>query len=278
VIVVRKDLWMSNGDGVGRRLVAVDMDGTLLNSHGSVSRRNVAALRAAREQGWFVCLATGRPVGHRERLLPDDDVVTHGVMLNGAEVVALPSGDVLNRRSFEMGVAQDVVSFARAQSPEVAFAFATDSGFAHEPGFLERLPTPGPDDSIPDVLTLTGSRAVRLMAAHPTVSASTMIDVLVPRFGGQLGVDDMGAEVVAIGQRDTSKVDSLQWLCRYLGVPREQVVVFGDGPNDVTMIRWAGYGVAMGNAPATVAAFATEVAPGHDDDGVAVVLERLLGL
>ena len=94
--------------------------------------------------------------------------------------------------------------------------------------------------------------------------------------GPELAVTHMGADCVEIGPAGIDKAAGLAWLCAHLGVDRADVVAFGDEHNDHAMLRWAGHGVAMANANEQTRALADEIAPSNVDDGVAVVIERLL--
>jgi hypothetical protein len=86
----------------------------------------------------------------------------------------------------------------------------------------------------------------------------------------------MGADCVEIGPAGIDKATGLAWLCTHLGIDPADVVAFGDEYNDHEMLRFAGHGVVMANANEHTRALADEIAPSNSDDGVAVVIERLL--
>ena len=260
------------------RLVALDLDGTLLDPTGRLRRRSVDALEAAREAGWWVVAATGRPPHMATDLLgATTTAFSHGVMGNGTMICSFPGPQTLLERTFGADVARDVISRLRHDDPGFGFALATDAGFAHERGFVERLPAlHGLGDPDADVLHLGGSVAVKLMVFHHERSAHELLTVLPTVLGDDLQVSHLGADAVEIGPAGIDKGTGLAWLCDHLGITAADVVAFGDEYNDHTMLRWAGHGVAMGNADHVTKALADEVAPSNADDGVAVVLERLL--
>lgn len=263
---------------MSRRLLALDLDGTLLDPTGHIRPRSVRALEAARAAGWWVVAATGRPPHMATDLLrATTDAFSHGVMGNGTMICAFPGPELLLERTFALTTARDVVTRLRQDDERFGFALVTDLGFAHERGFAERLPAlHGLAEPAADVLHLEGSVAIKLMVFHHDRSAHELLTVLPEVLGTELQVSHLGADAVEVGPMGIDKGSGLAWLCDRLGVASTDVVAFGDEYNDHSMLQWAGHGVAMGNADDVTKALADEVAPSNADDGVAVVLERLL--
>lgn len=269
------------GDGYGAtmRLIACDLDGTLLDPSGSITDRSVAALCAARAAGVLVVIASGRPPFMAAPIIERlGDVVTHGVMANGSVICTFPDGSTLRSIKFDIARAVEIVHHLRAVDPDFGFALATDAGFAHEAGFAERMPTASPGPSSPDALSAAVGATVagKLMVFHRTQSAHSLLDTLPPMVGDDLGVTHMGADCVEIGPTGVDKAAGLAWLCEHLAIDAGDVVAFGDEYNDHEMLHWAGHGVAMGNAAPLTRSFADEVALTNGEDGLAVVVERLL--
>jgi Cof subfamily protein (haloacid dehalogenase superfamily) len=261
------------------RLLATDLDGTLLGPGGAVTARTIAALQAARDAGWYVVLATGRPPYMVELLMPQlGAIATHGVMANGSVVATLPDLGVLRAIRFEIGLATGVVDTLRAIDTEYGFALATDAGFAHEDGFAQRMPAPTPSPPVADVMVAAAgaTEAIKLMVFHPRHGAHELLGLLPTILGHDVSVTHMGADCVEVGVAGIDKADGLRFLCDHLGVDRSDVVAFGDEYNDHEMLMWAGHGVAMANAPEATRAIADEVTVSNLDDGVAVALERML--
>jgi Cof subfamily protein (haloacid dehalogenase superfamily) len=271
-------------------LIAIDLDGTLLGTDGVLTDRSVAAVRAVAAAGWYVVLATGRPPAvvtpFADRL---GGAVSHVVATNGSLVTTFPDRpgaepELLDALSFDLDAARAIVTALRGFDPRFGFALATDAGFGHETGFAVRMPAEVPDPPIDDVLALGGRIAFKLFSFHPERSAhdlvtalpATLDDLLAGTPYTGMSVSHMGADAVEIGPGDIDKRAALERLCGRLGVDRADVVAFGDEWNDLTMLRWAGRGIAMENAAPEVRAVADEIAPHHADDGVARVLERLL--
>ena len=261
------------------RLIACDLDGTLLDPDGLVTDRSVAALRAARSAGVLVVIASGRPTFMAAPIIERvGDTITHGVMANGSVICTFPDGNVLRSIEFDITRAVDTVHRLRALDPGFGFALATDAGFAHEPGFAELMPTASPGPSSPDALlaAIGATVAGKLMVFHRSQSAHALLETLPPMVGNDLGVTHMGADCVEIGPTGVDKAAGLSWLCEHLSIDAADVVAFGDEYNDHEMLRWAGRGVAMGNAPEVTRSFADKVTLTNGEDGLAVVVERLL--
>jgi Cof subfamily protein (haloacid dehalogenase superfamily) len=261
------------------RLLATDLDGTLLGPGGTLSDRNVDALHAARAAGWYVVLASGRPPFMISEFLPRlAGAVTHGVLANGSLVCTLPDQATLRAIRFGVSMAIDVVIKLRALDAGYGFAMATDASFAHERGFAERMPAPQPVPATPDVLTAAegANEALKLMVFHQVHTAHQLLDVLPPLLGDDLSVTHMGADCVEVGPTGVDKGTGLAWLCAHLDVDAGDVVSFGDEFNDHEMLLWSGRGIAMGNAHPLTRELADEVTLTNIDDGVAVAIERML--
>jgi hydroxymethylpyrimidine pyrophosphatase-like HAD family hydrolase len=158
----------------------------------------------------------------------------------------------------------------RERLPGIRFAVEHES-FACEPGFSAWNWTPPADTRVADAVELLAGPATKLIlrhAGHETVAIQELARELA---GERATVVASGSEAVEVTAAGVNKATAVAEL----GVPPEAVVAFGDYPNDIPMLTWAGLGVAMGNAHPDVIAVADEVTASNDEDGVAVVLERL---
>lgn len=258
------------------RLIAVDVDGTLLGSDGRISRRTLAALDAARAAGWPVVVATGRPAVYAQRVLRDLPAATHLVSSDGAEV-ATASGEVLHRVAMPMTRASAVVRRLRRDVDGVGFSLITETDAVYEPGFELLTPVPvSTGRRVRDVLDASGAQVHRLSAFHAALGAWGLLELLPPVLDDGTVPAHAGIDAVNLLPTAVDKATGLAHLCERLGLAAAQVVAFGDQVNDLGMLRWAGLGVAMGNAVAAVAEAADEVTASNDDDGIALVVERLL--
>jgi Cof subfamily protein (haloacid dehalogenase superfamily) len=248
------------------RLAAIDLDGTLLRSDGTISDRTRAALRAI-----DVVLVSARgPMGVLD-VARQLGIAGTAICSNGAYVVDIASGDVVRQRALETETALELVHALREQLPGILFA-VEHHDFAHEPGFSAWGWTPPEGTRVADIVELLASPATKLIlrhAGHDTTSIQELARRLV---GERLTVVASGSEAVEVTAAGVNKATAVAEL----GVPPGQVVAFGDYPNDIPMLQWAGHGVAMGNAHPDVIAIADEVTATNDEDGVALVLERLV--
>ena len=261
------------------RLIATDLDGTLLNSRGEVSSRTIAALHAAHDAGVIVVFATGRPpmVAARE-VTAVGAAVRYGVMANGSMICSLPDGEPLFTIGFPSALAVAAIARLRAHDPLFGFALATDRGFTAEVGFAERMPVHHRNETVDDVLNGHdgATEAIKLLAFHHHHSALELLDIIPPIVGTDLVVSHMGTEAVELGPAGADKGAGLRWLCAHLDIDPADVLVFGDEINDLAMFEFAGRSVAVANAAALVRAAATHVTASNDDDGVAQVIESIL--
>ena len=258
------------------RLVASDLDGTLLRDDGTVSVRTAEALEGLAAAGIEFVLVTARPPRWVDHLT---FVPVHGVVIcvNGAVVY-----DVAHRRVVEhLAMGHDLVSALvadlRRAFPDAEFAAERPGGFAVEHAF--RSPHPVPDDVVATerIEDALDDATVKLLVK----SAATADDELVARVDGVLDgravVLHSGADGLAeIHHPAVSKAAALERWAAERGIVAEDVWAFGDMPNDLPMLTWAGRGFAVANAHPAVLAAADEVCGANDDDGVAAVLEGLL--
>ncbi|WP_309232748.1 HAD family hydrolase [Actinotalea sp. JY-7885] len=259
------------------RLVATDLDGTLLRTDGSVSRRTAAALRGAQEAGVDVVFVTARPPRWLDVVA--DAVGGHGVVLclNGAVVYEPATGTVLESRTMPDDVVLALVADLRAALPGVVFAVERVDGFAAERGFPDDRP--GPDDlvlgeRVESVLDGATGKLLARCAAVPDAELVACVDAVL---AGRAVLGDSGASGLAeiTGPGVTKGATLARWSAAR-GVRPEEVWAFGDMPNDLPMLRWAGRAFGVANAHPDVLAAVHEVCGSNDDDGVARVLERLL--
>ena len=260
------------------KLVATDLDGTLLRSDGTVSPRTRGVLDQLERRGVLVVFVTGRPIRWMESLW--EHVGDHGIAVcsNGGIVYDVAAHQVRSYRPIPVDVGLEVVERLRGGIPGSTFALERTTGFAKEPDFRERYAVPdgldvGPIGEILDELT------VKLLVRHEELDPEEFW-LATDRLVGDLVTTTWSSTgaLVEISAAGVTKATTLELLCEELGVDALDVVAFGDMPNDLPMLAWAGTSFAMAGAHPTVLDLADHVAPGHDDDGVAAVLEDLFGL
>lgn len=259
------------------RLIATDLDGTLLRSDGTLSLRTVAALRAAAERGIHIAIATARPVRALTPVLEGSVISGWGVCQNGAVVHELQSCERVLAWEMESAVAVRIVSELRRVMDGVAFAIEMDDLFHCEPHFESRLQALEPPDvRYGDALELISGPLTKLLAHHPSLEPEDLAFAVANVIGDDGVVTHSGAGFIEISASGVTKAFGVAALCERLEVDPASVLAFGDMPNDVAMMEWAGHRIAVANAHAAVKACADEVTASNDDDGVAAIIERLL--
>lgn len=260
------------------RLVATDLDGTLLNRDGVVSQRTRDVLAGLEAQGVPVVFVTGRPIRWMDDLWAD--VGGHGLAVcsNGGIVYDVASHSVRNALTVPRDTAMSVATTLRKAIPGTYFALEKTGGFAREEGFMgrHREPSDVPTGSLEAIFD---ESVVKLLALHQEMAPETYWRHAEDLVGTQLEVTWSSTfPLLEMSARGVTKATTLSQLCTELAIAPEEVVAFGDMPNDVPMLQWAGSSYAMANAHPTVRQVADHVAPANDLDGVATTLARLFGL
>jgi len=259
------------------RLVATDLDGTLVHSDGSVTARTRAALVAAEAAGLEVVFVTGRPLRWTEEVF--EHVGGHGLAIvsNGALVWDVGAAAMHLMRAMDPATGIEVAHRLRAAVPGTHFAVETvPEGIALEPQFLERHPVP-PGSVRGPIEQIFALPAVKLLARHETLAPQEFWDGAEEAVGDLVEITWSSAtSLLEISAAGVTKASTLAVICAERGVEPEEVLALGDMPNDLPMLAWAGTSYAMANAHPTVLAAADRVAPSNDEDGVAQVIEALL--
>jgi Cof subfamily protein (haloacid dehalogenase superfamily) len=259
------------------RLVATDLDGTLLGRDGSISARTQAALKRARAAGIELVMVTGRPARHVAKIHGVEQLGGCVICVNGALIYDLDRALVVSEERLSAVVACELVQVLRSRLPGICFAVEVGLDYGWEPSYAQqRKRTEPPRLPIVDALALCERGVNKLIARHPQFSAEELIGRSRDLFPARARVSYSGAPILEISAADVSKASALSTYCAERGIERSRVLSFGDMPNDLPMLEWAGHSVAMGNSHPSVLGAAHEVTLSNDEDGVAIVVERLL--
>lgn len=269
-------------------IAAFDLDGTLLDSAKRLSPGNRAALEAAAAAGVEIVPATGRfwdGIPEEVRALP---FVRYGITMNGAQVWDAREGVSVARSEIPVAAALEAMRFA--DGLDVVYDCYRDGAGWMTAAMQERAEEFAPDapylkmireqrSPVPDLKENVASegRDVQKMIVwcRRGTPSGPVREAFAARFPG-LSFSSSTPNNVEINLAGTDKGKALLELCDHLGAPRSASLAAGDGLNDLSMVRAAGVGVAMGNAVAEVKAAADWIAPGNDEDGVAAALRRFV--
>lgn len=260
------------------RLVALDLDGTLLTSDKRLTSRGRAAVRELNRRGVRVVLCTGRPPRSSLGYAAELGLSEPYLCFNGAAVVDPAGGRMRVRHHLDPAVAGAALARLKAAFPGVTAALETDGGWFLDPGGgrSERLDARFGDDeptAVGPIASRLDGGAIKLLASLDGVEARELAEAVrdLP-----LQRTWSSPSMLELLDPHVDKRSALEELCAELGVARAEVAAFGDQRNDMEMIAWAGIGVAMANASDAIRDAADLVAPANDADGVASVLEGWL--
>ncbi|WP_017582434.1 HAD family hydrolase [Nocardiopsis valliformis] len=263
------------------RVIATDLDGTLLNQSGQVSARNHRALTAAVDAGIKVVIVTARPPRATETFAAMFDCAAV-VCGNGAHT-QLPGAAEPMVRAIDRDTSGTIVEKLRLALPELGFGVETGTEFYHdadyhlEPWVPREWVSGVLDDT--DALLTAATPVAKLTARSNTYPVHLMYEAAVSSVGSLAEATySGGAGLVEISAAGVNKGSTLAMLCESWGVSREEVVAFGDMPNDRSALTWAGSGYAMssGHPELLDPALGLKVAPSSFEDGVGRVVEGLL--
>ncbi len=263
-------------------LIASDVDGTLLDADEKVSSRTRAAVRAAVDAGARFVLATGRPPRWVHPVVDALGFEPMAVCANGAVIYDPATDRIVSARTLSVDELGELAEIATRVIPGAGLAVERVGRSAHDAATPQFVSSPGyehawlnPDNTEVSVEDLLGAPAIKLLIRKAGARSSDMAATLAKHVGLQgditYSTNNGLIEVVPLG---ISKATGVEEVARPYEITAEDVVAFGDMPNDIPLLRWAGLGVAMGNAHPEAIEAANEVTATNTDDGVARVLER----
>lgn len=265
------------------RLIATDLDGTLLRSDKTISEQTYCLVHALMDQGIMFVPASGRQFYSMTRVLRQLDFTGTLVSANGAIGVTLPEEQVRFAVELQVEPMRQIIGRLKEHVPTLRVAAVRDIGrvLLGEHGYVE-LMNPGdhdrgdkgvPEAPLDEVLS---EPTVKLVARAPGWTIPQLHELAVSLAVPGVSITDAGAPFIEILGEGVTKQTGLQTLCELEGIDAGEVLAFGDWINDVEMLQWAGTGVAVANAHPEALAAADRVTSDNDDDGVALVLAEVL--
>jgi HAD superfamily hydrolase (TIGR01484 family) len=256
--------------------VATDLDGTIVRSDGTISPRTVAALGRVEAAGAEFVLVTGRPPRMMRSIAQALGHEGTAICANGALIYDLGTETVVEEHAITLPELVEAARRLRAAIPGIGLAVEYADELAGDPLYeagdwdadvtLQRL-----DDA-----ELFSRPAPKLIGRHPELSADELLALAAPALAGFVNAyHSNGLRLVEAIATGVSKASALADLAAARGIEPAEVVAFGDMPNDLPMLAWAGTSYAVANAHRDVLAAVDHVIGANDSDGVAEVLERL---
>jgi Cof subfamily protein (haloacid dehalogenase superfamily) len=261
------------------RLVATDLDGTIVPWGGEISDRTVRALQAVERQGVPVVFVTGRPPRWMTEVAERTGHTGLAVCANGALVYDLHREEVVEHFPLSVEVGLDLARRLREALPDLGFAVETLDGFAHEPAYVPRWDRVDARLVAPIEDIYAARPVVKLLARHEQLDADALLAKAREVVGDLAELTHSSTTgLLEISAAGVSKATTLARLCEQRGVGADEVVAFGDMPNDLPMLAWAGTAYAMAGGHPDVLAAVQRHALSPEEDGVAAVLEDLFDL
>ena len=263
-----------------KKILVLDIDGTLTNSKKQITEATKKAIWEIMDRGHLVMLASGRPtpgMRHYEKELELDKRGGYLLSYNGARVVECTSGEVVHQNFLPLQVVPELYEFAKERGAGlitydgdiVISAFEPDEFIKLEAG-INWLPI----RHEPDFVEYVNYDINKCLMTAPGELAAVYEKELQERFGNIISIYRSEPFFIEIMPKNINKADSLDRVLKGMGMSSEQAVCCGDGYNDISMIKYAKVGVAMGNAQPPVKEAADYIAPTNDEDGLVDVINK----
>jgi Cof subfamily protein (haloacid dehalogenase superfamily) len=268
------------------RMVASDIDGTLLRSDGTISDRTRTAITAAAGAGLLISFVTGRPPRWLDEIAEATGHTGVAVGANGAVLYDLAAEQIVSCHYLQPHALSTITSEVRTAFPQVQFAVEYGHGFAAEPGYVhdweinprtDRRGRPIPPPRVDELHNIITEPAVKLLAKDRGAEVDGFMWSVDALLTGRATVTHSSRiGLLEIAAPGVTKATGLAELAATHGIAAEEVVAIGDMPNDVPMLEWAGRSYAVANAHPAARAAADEVLGSNDDDAVALLIESVL--
>ncbi|MDV2978283.1 MULTISPECIES: HAD family hydrolase [Glutamicibacter] len=261
------------------KLIASDLDGTIVAKDGTISERTKRAFIEARESGIQIVFVTGRPFRWLTPIIEAFGGMGKVICSNGAVLYDLEQDEVIWSRTLSAATARKASEIILELEPKAAFAAETTKGLHLGDGFADRHHNFG----VQAVLDLTSDSIdsegiVKFLARSPHLPIDKFYASAGPQLAQLVSVTHSAFDVslLEMAHVDIHKATTLHEYCQRLGIAADEVMAFGDMPNDIEMLEYAGHGYAMSSGHPTTLASARFRAPSLAEDGVAQVIEDLL--
>lgn len=263
------------------KLIALDMDGTLLNENKEISKQNLEAIKFARKKGIKVVLATGRPTKGIEKYLKELNLIDdneYAVSYNGAVVQEIKSGKIIAKNimsiedlKFLYDLSKKLNVNIHALTPHSCITPKVNE-YSELEATMNNIPLEIVDfDNIDKNTTI-----VKIMFVDPEEKLNKVIEALPAELYDKYTIVRSAPFFLEFLNKKVNKGYGVKLLAEKLGIKPEEIICVGDAENDIHMIEFAGLGVAMGNAFPEVKKIANYVTKTNEEDGVAHVIKKFV--
>lgn len=263
-----------------RHLIAIDLDGTTLNSQKKISARTKNVIQRVASEGHVVVIATGRSSHDSYAYWKELGLSTPIINLNGSLVHHFDrQGSFLEQHSIDGKLVRAIIADAENfQLKNVMIEVQNDYYLKHEDEMKQLFGAKRSPKGVGPIEKQDWSEATSfLLKSHPALGKELLSHI--QTFYGDSVMSRLWSgptSIIEVMKRGVSKATGLQKISEIYQIPQERVIAFGDAENDLEMLVWSGYGVAMGNAIEDLKKISDAVTASNDQDGIAIVLDRLL--
>lgn len=271
------------------KLIAFDLDGTLLKDNKELTPRTLNALLQASKAGTYLVPTTGRLYDGVPKEIRSLPFIRYVIAANGAQIYDAKEGKTLHRAEMNLGEVRQFFAYTR-DLPAIIGCYRGGQGFmgrsdmekmaayTHEKALLLMMRRVySPVEDLEAFLLESGEPVQKLMLFFADLDERKRILRDMKEQLSGMSVTSSVANNIEVNARDANKGAALKYLREYLKIEREKTVAFGDGSNDITMLLEAGTGFAMENACPEAKEAADRIAPSNEAEGVALELEKLFG-
>ncbi len=258
------------------RLLGTDLDGTLLDHLGQISKSNLKAIARAREHQITSVISTARSIKSVRQIASSGGLGPLAVCQNGASIYDLASDRLISHTPIEVDLAISIILNIREEVPGVIFAIEKLDRFIPEHDFFAISVPDLFEEPIKDVLAEIDRPITKIICKHPQLSHAELNDVAVGTCGNLVSTTSAGRDWVDFQALGISKATGLAHVGQILGWDQSECAAIGDQSNDVPMLEWANYSAATANASDEAKAAANWFAPANTEDGVAVFIDHLI--
>ena len=260
------------------KLAVTDLDGTLLDKNSNISEQNLRAVEKLRAKGCIFTMITGRMYSAAKTYIDILDCKELVGLYQGAEITDIRNKSTIYKATLKQSVCEEIYKDALRLGLNIQ-AYADDKVYAESydenTAFYERLCRVKINikDSIEDIVSSENN--IKLLINTDKGSVTRNLEFFIKKYSGDANVVRSGEHFIEFTHKNADKGKALEIIAKHYGIERSQIIAFGDQMNDIPMIKYAGMGVAMKNAPDDVKKYADLNAPANDESGVAYVLEKL---
>lgn len=264
------------------KVLVLDIDGTLTNSNKEITPYTKRGIRMVLEHGHKVILASGRPTPGMRRYEKELELEKYGGYLlsfNGGRIVECRSGEIIYQRILPLSIIPGLHAFARKNGCGLLTYFGENIISAFEPdeyAMLESRINGMPIKVVDNFVHFVDFDINKCLMTAPVDKAPALEKELQEKYGDMVSVYRSEPFFIEIMPKNVDKATSLDRMLESVGLTRENAICCGDGFNDISMIQYAGTGVAMGNAQPAVKEVADYITGTNDEDGLVQVIDKFI--